>query len=198
MVTHKYRIRDRKDLIEKTAIRNCHALGLHSFIINENPKMRLFIADPDSELSNVYNPEEPIIPIHSHKYNDLFSVLYGTLHQHLYTLSHDEIIMPFPINSYNLIRISDSKKELANLGRVNLTHLDTKSYKTEHFLKAEELHSVSTTPDKNGKCAWLITETIANVHYTQVAYHQNLIKRNNLYLPFENAHDYLMKYFEIS
>ena len=34
-----------KELVKHTAIKDCHHKNLHSFIINEKPKIRLFIAD---------------------------------------------------------------------------------------------------------------------------------------------------------
>ena len=69
-----YLINKNPDIIKRTALKNCHAVGLNSFILNYDPKIRLFISDEDCEIRTINN-KNPIIPIHPHKYDDLFVLL---------------------------------------------------------------------------------------------------------------------------
>ena len=85
----KYLISVNAELIAKTAMHNCHCIGLNSFIINEKPKVRLFIAEPNCELFEKFDYTNPIIPIHPHKYDDMFSQLEGIMINHLYEVGGD-------------------------------------------------------------------------------------------------------------
>src|SRR5690606_15360009 len=122
----KYLISVNAELIAKTAMSNCHCIGLNSFIINEKPKVRLFIAEPNCELFEKFDYLNPIIPIHPHKYDDMFSQLEGTMINHLYKVGgiHD-------FNKYQYKRLSDKKTELELLGKECLDYLGGKTHITE-------------------------------------------------------------------
>lgn len=184
----KYLISINYDLIEKTAISNCHAIGLNSFIINEKPRMRLFVADPFCELYKEFDYKNPIIPIHPHKYDDLFTQIEGKLVNHMYKVGND-----IEFNKYEYLRLSDKSSELINLGKENLTYLGSNSNVT--ILKASELHTANISGDK---CSWIITETFEDKNFKQAAYHQNLVKNPELYKEFENPIGYLEQYFNIN
>lgn len=181
----KYLISVNAELIAKTAMSNCHWIGLNSFIINEKPKVRLFIAEPNCELFEKFDYLNPIIPIHTHKYDDMFSQLEGTMIHHLYKVGgiHE-------FNKYQYRRLSDNKRELELLGKQCLDYLGDKTHITE--LKAAELHTVSLQGER---CSWFITETFENKNFEQIAYHQNLIERKELYNPMLNSNEYLHSYF---
>lgn len=181
----KYLISVNAELIEKTAMSNCHCIGLNSFIINEKPKVRLFIAEPNCELFEKFDYLNPIIPIHPHKYDDMFSQLEGIMINHLYKVGgiHE-------FNKYQYKRLSDNKTELELLGKEYLDYLGGKTHITE--LKATELHTASLQGER---CSWLITEAFENKNFEQIAYHQNLIERKELYKPMSNSNEYLHSYF---
>lgn len=181
----KYLISVNSELIEKTAMSNCHCIGLNSFIINEKPKIRLFIAENNCELFKSFDYLNPIIPIHPHKYDDLFTQLEGKMINHLYKVGGD-----LEFNKYQYLRLSDKSINLEIIGKENLTYLGSKKDVKE--LKATELHTVSLQGER---CSWLITETFENKNFEQIAYHQNLIERKELYKPILNSNEYLYSYF---
>lgn len=182
----KYLISVNAELIKKTAMSNCHCMGLNSFIINENPKVRLFIAEPNCELFEKFDYLNPIIPIHPHKYDDLFLQIEGKMVNHLYQVGGG-----LEFNKYQYLRLSDKSTKLEILGKENLKYLGSKSNLTE--LAATELHTASLEGEK---CSWMIIETFENKHFKQIAYHQNLIERKELYVTMQDPNLYLSKYFE--
>lgn len=184
----KYLIKSNQDLIIKSHIFDCHAIGLNSFILNEKPKIRLFIANPICELRNEFDYTNPIIPIHPHKYDDIFTQIEGKLINHLYKPGKD-----IEFNKYEYVRLSDSKSDkIINIGKENLTYLGAKDNIIK--LKASELHTASIIGEK---CSWLITETFKDLNFKQVAYHQNLIDRPELYNSSSDPIAYLINYFNI-
>ena len=181
----KYLISINSELIAKTAISNCHCIGLNSFIINERPRVRLFIAESNCELFEKFDYSNPIIPIHPHKYDDMFSQLEGVMINHLYEVGGE-----LEFNKYSYLRLSDKSKEIERIGKENLKYLGAKKNITE--LKATELHTASLQGER---CSWLITETFENKSFEQISYHKNLVKRSELYKSFTNANEYLHSYF---
>ncbi len=182
----KYLISINKELIEKTALSNCHCVGLNSFIINEKPKIRLFIAESNCELFKGFNYLNPLIPIHPHKYDDMFTQLEGVLVHHLY-----EIGNTLNFNKYQYLRLSDNTSKIKCIGNETLNYIGSKNNVLE--LKSSELHSVSLQGER---CSWLITETYKDEDFKQIAYHQNLNKNKKLYKPITNSIDYLQSYFK--
>lgn len=175
-------------LVINSAIKDCHCLGLYSFIINQSPKIRLFIADENCELRNNYNIENPLIPIHAHKYDDVFLQVHGILIHHIYQEGNG---FYFPINKYTYSRLSDDIS-INNLGKVNLEYLGSEQELKE--LSAKCLHSVSIS--SKGRCSWMIIEGKEDKSFEQVCYHRDLKFRKELYKPFPNAIEYLNNYFK--
>lgn len=173
LITHF--IKNNRQLIEKTALKNCHAIGLNSFILNQNPKIRIFISDEDCEV-NKFDSSNPVIPIHPHKYDDLFFPITGKLTHHLYQRNINGI----PFNKYNFIRLNTINDEIVKLGEENLKYID--EFSNINKLKSKTLHTISV----EGECSWLIIETKQDESFSEIFYHQNLQKRNDLYVPFEN------------
>lgn len=185
----KYLISVNRELIEKTALGNCHCRGLNSFVINEKPKIRLFIAEENCELFNKFDRMDPVIPIHPHKYDDLFYQLEGTMINHIYEVSDDGI----EFKKYRYVRLSDDPNiHIENCGTKRLKYLGG-----QHDLikiKSTTLHTASLIGDR---CSWLVIETIEDKDFKPFAYHQNLVKRNELYKPIKNPYEYLNSYLNI-
>lgn len=182
-------------LVKDTAIKNCHALGLNSFIINKSPKMRLFTVDEDCELYLDFNKNNPIIPIHPHKYDDHFFQVLGTLRHHIYTKSNEDYSscnVPHTFNEYHYYRLSDNKTDIKLTGTEELILSDVLD--NPDMLKSTILHTVSIP--YSGKCAWVIIEGKEDPEFNQVAYHQNLQKRDDLYKKFDDPENYLINYFK--
>lgn len=217
----KYLVSVNRDLIERTALKNCHCIGLNSFIINENPRMRLFIADDDCELYSKFDFSNPIIPIHTHKYDDLFFTLEGRVNQHLYTedngASADKSYGFFlqsgtitELNKYEYNRLSDNKTEMRSMGMGKIYFHGSTAQKT-YSLKSNILHTVTIEKERHvnfsnepenlleyihPKCSWLLIETFKDNHFKSIGYFDNINKMagKQYYLPFENSHEYVSKY----
>ena len=179
-----YFIKKHPDTIIKTALRNCHAIGLNSFLLSIDPKIRLFVCDRDTELKS-YDPKNPTIPIHPHKYDDLFFQIRGNLHHHLYKKDSNGI----PFNKYNFIRLDKIDTEIQNLGKENLKYIG--EFSNINQLKAKTLHTVSV---KGDDCSWIIIETKRDETFDEIFYHQNLTKNTNLYKPFEDPIGFLTRF----
>jgi hypothetical protein len=180
----RHLIKSNPELVQKTALRDCHCLGLNSFVINERPRIRLFVAGRNCELFAPFDSGNPIIPIHPHKYDDCFFTLRGQLVHHLYTVSQPGCGTTF--NSYRHHRIGDNKVDLQNLGQINLTYLGREA--DIEVLMSRTLHTVSIAELGS---MWVIVETNEDPGFRQIAYHQNLIQRPELYQQFENPLEYL-------
>ena len=187
----KYLVSINSHLIDDTALSNCHCVGLNSFIINDRPKIRLFVADKYCKLYDNFDFKKPIIPVHPHKYDDIFVQLSGKLIHHLYEFSgsNKKIDIDVKFNKYKYKRLSDSTK-IEKIGT------DIKFYyKGEldnlEYLKANELHTVSLDFGFETLCSWLVFETFEDKEFKQEAYHYDLIEQNNLYKKFENPIHYL-------
>lgn len=178
-----YLIEKNKSLIEKTALKDCHAIGLNSFILNMDPKIRLFISDDDCEIRNI-DPYDPIIPIHPHKYDDLFFQINGKLIHHLYQVSSAGV----DFNKYNFIRLNNIDAEIVNLGKEKLRYIG--EFSNINKLRSKTLHTASI----DGDCSWLIIETKPDENFSEIFYHQNLKKRKDLYKKFENPIEFLNKF----
>lgn len=181
----KYLISINQDLIKRTAMSDCHCIGLNSFVINERPRIRLFIAEPHCELFQEFDYKNPIIPIHPHKYEDMFTQLEGVMVNHLYAVGGD-----IEFNKYHYLRLSDSNVQLELLGTEGLKYLGARTDIIE--LKSTELHTASLI---GSRCSWLITETFEDKNFKQVAYHKNLVERKELYKPMIDSIEYLESYF---
>lgn len=185
----KYLINANKALVERTAIKNCHAIGLNSFIINETPKIRLFTCDENCELykSNLLNP---IIPIHSHKYDDIFTQINGNLIHDFWCISDERKGVLF--NKYRYYRLSDNENIIENIGEQYLSHHHSYVMFCDMFLDAKILHSVRI---KGDKVCWFITEMNCLDDFEPVGYAKKLLKRRRrLYQKFEEPLNYLNEF----
>ncbi len=188
----KHLISINKDLIEKTAIRNCHCIGLNSFIINEKPRIRLFIADNYCELYKPFDFRNPTIPIHRHKYDDIFYTISGKLIQHFYIEKEEN--SDVTLNKYNYKRIKDSEHiNHTRIGEQNLAYLNTSN---KNVLESNELHTISIKKKKLKNASWIIIETKEDQEFTQEAYHAKLEHKPDLYKKFDYPPmDYLYNRF---
>ncbi len=194
----RFLINSNKELIEKTALKDCHVIGLNSFILNEKPRIRLYTADPNCELYTNISTINPLLPIHRHKYRDLFYSLHGIVIHYIYDEENWIGIgqSPFAINKYRYNRIGDSNKKIELVeDSASLAYRST-LYNPD-YLDAETLHTVILHPD-NEKCSWMIIETEKDSFFEngQYAYHQDLKDRPELYKPFTNPIEYLNEYFK--
>lgn len=180
----QYFIENNSDLITKTAIKDCHAIGLNSFLLNTNPKIRLFVCENNSELYNDYDFKNPLIPIHPHKYDDLFFQIKGKLIHHIYQKSKYERGIDF--TKFKFMRLNDTEVDIKNLGSDKLKYIGPIS--NINKLRAKVLHTASVSGDNS---SWIIIETKKDESFDQISYHQDLKIRSDLYKVFDNPINYL-------
>jgi hypothetical protein len=187
----KYLIQRNSSLVEQTAIKDCHIAGLNSFIINERPKIRLFTVEPHCKLYDEFNPREPLIPIHPHKYDDVFIQLYGTLTHQIYKKGG---MVKFP--SWEYLRIGDKDRTIKFVDDQKLLYVG--SFDCLPVLRSDVLHTVSIKSPKMVGCYWLIVETFEDPNFKQVAYHPHpdIEEFETLYKPMEDPLLYLKNYFK--
>lgn len=183
-------IESNKDLIASTAIKNCHVIGLHSFIINEFPKTRLFIADEDCVLRNPFDTHNPILTIHRHKHNDLFVPLTKTkITHHLYKLSDEHTDNSISFTMVNYSRL-DENIGTHLIGNEWLDYIESKHL---YFMDTNQHHTVSI--NGNAKCAWLVIEVGTNEDFTSISYGGDKVS-NECYSKFEDPLTYVRNYLD--
>ncbi len=187
----KHLVSINKKLIESSAIKDCHCLGLNSFVINEKPRIRLFIANEDCELYNEVSP----IPIHAHKYDDLFQVLSGPVYHEIYKIGTRFTGAQYRVYKYP--RIKDTDKTPVYIERSFLTWVDT-TWRDMILMPAQTLHTVRLSDEGERKpIIWMVTELAEDEGFEQIAYSFNPITpRPELYQPFPDAFEYVMDKFK--
>ena len=187
----KFLINSNQELIARTAIKDCHCIGLNSFIINEKPRIRLYTADENCELYGA-RFDNPVIPIHSHKYDDIFTPISGKLIHHIWDWHSNNKYHGLTFNKYKYYRLSDDETDIEHTGSELLVYRYNDSDIT--FLPAKTLHSVGI---KGSNVCWMITETdpVEEGKFEQIGYHQELKMRDELYKELKNPFDYLNDFF---
>lgn len=181
----KHLFNTNRELVKNTAIRDCHCLGLHSFIINEKPRIRLYIAEDDSELHRTGYASP--IPIHAHKYDDMFQVINGSVIHYIYEQG-DARDCKYKAYLYARVKEKDSTPIL--IGDKFLRQTDI-IQKKSFVMPASTLHTVRL---KGNNVMWMITELAQDLGFKQVGYvHEEhvLETRPELYKPFSDAISYV-------
>lgn len=183
------------DIINKTAIKNCHVSGLHSFILNYEPKIRLFLADETCALRKPFDYKNPYLTIHAHRHNDIFIPLTETkIIHHLYKKVNftDENSVSFRLNMYNRLNIANKENMAGITGGSDW--LEYIGPSTKPFLKAKELHTVNILGSK--KCAWIIIEIGTDDTFEQLSYGGEQIS-SDCYQKFNDPIKYIFDFLEL-
>lgn len=193
----RFLIVNNKELVRETALKNCHCIGLNSFIINEKPRIRLFVAEKGSDLHRKFDPQDPVIPVHPHKYDDQFVVLHGVLTNHIYKqgLYDKHFLSQFKLFRFSYKRIINGAKEPYDPKIMScdwITYFKKDQVTGEYFQPASTLHTVSVP--EGIETIWIVIEMDQSTEFDQLAYMngQKSKRRDRLYLPFkENPIEYL-------
>ncbi len=176
------------DLVVSTAIKNCHVIGLHSFIVSQYPKIRLFIADDNCVLREPFDIKNPVLTIHKHKHNDVFIPLTKTkLTHHLYKLTteHNDNSISFSMINYSRL---DADIGTHLIGSEWLDYIESKSL---YYMDTGQYHTVSI----NGcdKCSWLVLEMGTNNSFDNISY-GGLPISHECYSKFDDPLTYVRDY----
>lgn len=188
----KIALKANEKLIAETAIKNCHVTGLHSFLLNKSPKVRLFIADNNCALRLPFDYKNPYLTIHAHKHNDIFIPLTNEeiIHHFYKHVDYvDEKSIPFSLNEYN--RLDGNTKNGRTGGSDWLEYI---GHENRMFMGTKELHTVSILGPK--KCAWIIIEIGTDEDFIQLSFGGEQIT-SDCYQKFDNPIQYIKDYFEI-
>lgn len=190
-----------------TALADCHAVGLSSFVLHGNyhsrhpVQLRLFLADESCELRKPYRIWNPLLAIHPHKYEDTFVPIAGTLRHHLYgsvsDLETEAGVGSMAVslgtyrrrarrfNAYRYPRLDDSHAPVLD-GQGCLVYMgyrDTSLATPLVSLDANALHSAEVCGNGNEPCAWLVVQGRRDAGFQPIAYHQDLRHRPELNRP---------------
>lgn len=165
-----------KQMIDSSAIKHCHLLGLHSAILQLHPvKIRLFVAGSTCELLAPFSESDPVIPIHPHKHTDLFFSLSGQLINHIYC--RDDVGLEF-------LKINHSRLD-SNVSTPVVVGSETLKYYGSFFdggMTSKSLHTVSCY----GPTTWVVVELNTDPTFESIGYTRKLQKCEHLYQPFVN------------
>lgn len=182
------------ELITRTAIKNCHCIGLHSFIVCEVPyKVRLFLADEQCELRKPFDVKKPHLTIHRHKHSSIFIPLTKTkiVHQ-LYKVTENssESVNCFSFDTNMYARLNEPYYHGQTGGSDWLVYCGASD---TCFLHAEEFHTVNILGQE--KCAWLVVELTSDTGFTQISYGGEKLT-DGCYQQFDNPIEYINEFFE--
>lgn len=179
--------------IIETAIKNCHCIGLHSFIIRIRPfKIRLFLADEACELRKPFDVKNPHLTIHRHKHNSIFVPLTKTkiIHQmYAIALNSCDSANTFSFSTNIYTRLNQPYDHGLAGGSDWLTYLGAYN---RQFLRADEYHSVNILG--NEKCAWIVIELSNSDKFEQISYGGEKLSEG-CYQRFEDPIQYIKNFF---
>lgn len=145
------------ELVFSSGLRNFAIPHLYSIILKREGtfKTRLFVFKKDEHTLCDYTTL-----IHSHKYIDMFTPLYGSVIDNLYVKTDDE--KAFDLDAYKYSRLSD--KEINGLIPLNFTQkliMEKWVVSEKHIIRADHYHSISIS-GYTWDAAWIIEELMIN------------------------------------
>lgn len=167
------RLAARRDL-SRGSLLHCHARGLHSIVLREDPFVRLFVTDDDHELWRIDCPDGHAIPaaiaFHPHhcalRLEAVRGMFVNVSSLPGARLGRDVTLRAFEFSSK--IGGGDGRFRLAPIARH--TELRWAEVPAGSFvdMQAAEIHSVHVA--RGERAAWLVTEGAENPNYVPRAY----------------------------
>jgi len=174
LIQHIVRTRDFERIAARSR-KDCHIKGVDSYVICENPTIRMFHAKPGHEMV------EGNVAIHDHHCDITLVSLVGNLFQKMATDRNANIYANSQlahVRGYHKYKYSSQIKN----GAGGFEYLHDSILAVDRapslvsgscFLKAEEMHTTMATPRMH--CIWLVIQGKENPHYKSVCYsHKDL------------------------
>jgi hypothetical protein len=153
-------------IMENNYILNCHAKGVHSFVIHEKDGYlkRVFYADTNHEIQNT-----SCLAIHSHRTDIKITVLEGCLYNKV--CEPDLKGERFSVYKWDSKILNDTGK-FVYLFDTKLETTEANMYKAgdTFYLASHMLHTVAVNKDE--KCVWLVEESMPVMPYSPLVYSQ--------------------------
>lgn len=176
--------------LSKGSLRNCHAQGMHSILLREDPIVRMFVTTSDHEMWRTDEHQIPTtIAFHSHHCDIRLEAVHGEFANITWLRGGRE----FRFHGYRFnSKINGGDGQFESLGptvyhdRVP-SQLTVKPGSPPVNMEASEIHSVVVPKGKVS--AWLVTESTEDLNYSPIAWStQDLTKftPKNLYLPISH------------
>lgn len=145
-----------KNLMIESGLKNFAFPGLYSIILRKQGsfKTRLFVFDNNESLGKC------LVPLHSHKYIDQFTHLFGSVTDYCYVLNERDGVI---CEAYNYARLCDENKNgLVKLNEQKVLQLDKVFTDRNHIIEAQHFHTVAIHKPQT---AWIINELEYNDLY---------------------------------
>lgn len=153
------------------AISDCHARGMHSIVLHDEPgnRVRMFFADWEHALGNNRNGKFSIA-IHPHHCTIRLVGLFGPAHNDVYALT-PHAAGPFHQMAYKSA-IGTGEGSLTPTGKMAFVHrIRTEALSTNPALAAHELHTIYVEAQR--RAAWLVIEGQEDPGYESVCWTNN-------------------------
>lgn len=145
-----------KNLMIESGLKNFAFPGLYSIILKKQGsfKTRLFVFDNNDSLGKC------LVPLHSHKYVDQFTHLFGSATDYCYVLNDRDGVI---CESYKYARLCDENQNgLVKLKEQKVLQLDKVFTDRNHIIEAQHFHTVAIHKPET---AWIINELEFNDLY---------------------------------
>lgn len=157
------KIKANPDFFNSTGLKNFSVPDLYSIILDKHGpyKRRLFIYASDGDM--------PLVPVHSHKYIDEMTYLFG----HVEDICYIETSEPSELmHEYQFSRLNQEYLPLYKTNESKYFKVDKSFLNEDHKIYAHHLHTVKV----KGVSAWIITELCMNPLYEK---YEGLCYANN-------------------
>lgn len=145
-----------KNLMIESGLKDFALPGLYSIVLKKQGsfKTRLFVFDNNESLGKC------LVPLHSHKYIDQFTHLFGSVTDYCYVLNEREGVI---CDAFNYTRLCDENTQgLVKLNSQKVLKLDEVYTNTSHIIEAQHYHTVAIHKPET---AWMISELEFNDLY---------------------------------
>lgn len=157
------KIKANAELFNLTGLKDFSVPNLYSIILDKQGayKRRLFVYSSHSDM--------PLVPLHSHKYIDEMSYLFG----HVEDICYTETFEPSELmHEYRFSRLNQEYLPLYKTNETKYFKIDKSFLNEDHKIYAHHLHTVKV----KGVSAWIITELCINPLYEK---YENLCYAEN-------------------
>lgn len=146
------KIKANAELFNSSGLKDFSVPDLYSIILDKQGpyKRRLFVYSSHSDM--------PLVPLHSHKYIDEMSYLFG----HVEDICYIETFEPSELmHEYRFSRLNQEYLPLYETNETKYFKIDKSFLNEDHKIYAHHLHTVKV----KGVSAWIITELCMNPLY---------------------------------
>lgn len=179
-----------QSLVDK-CVRNCHARGLDSIVIDEDSRgslERMFVSHPGGALENNASGDKFAVGIHEHHYPITLEAVSGEVWNLTYALFFRADLK---LKAYTFAHNMDGKPTIRPLGETGVLKIATSELSQRAIqqihLQARELHTIVVPATSRG-AAWIVREGERETDATLLLTDKDMTTfvPDGLYQPFRN------------